>query len=92
MAIKKRVYRSPRNILNKLKWDKRHNLENYQITYIHRGAPDNTRTIKASSIETHRYVFSTETSEIPYHRILQIKNKFTGNILYSKTPPKTSGL
>ena len=41
---------NPRDILNKIKWKEDPNLDDVQLFYIHRGAPDNTRIISGNDI------------------------------------------
>lgn len=63
----------PRDILNKLKWHKDFNLEEAEIWYIHRGAPNDTMIISGSDIiELDRSFMKTTTAMIPYHRIIKI--------------------
>ena len=83
-----------RSILNRFRWDA--NLKNEQkhvmITYIHRGADNDKKTVFLTEIEDILPAFFTIPSEefpkektnIPFHRILEIKNKKTGEILYRK--------
>ena len=76
-------------ILNKIKWDKRENPIYNEISYRHDGAPDNKRSLICSEIETlspnyFQYESVDGTTIIPFHRILQIKNIKTNNILYTK--------
>ena len=83
---------SARKVLNQIIWDSRLKVEAHQLTYIHRGTPTNTKTILISLLKLHRFVFSIEETEIPYHRIIEIKNYITGEILFHRVPPKTSGV
>lgn len=64
---------NPRNILNELKWRKNYNLDNVEISYVHRGAVNNTKIITGKSIVTLEKSFMQTTSAmIPYHRIIKI--------------------
>lgn len=67
-----------RELLNEYKWRSEFDFLQISITYIHRGAPDDTITITAEEIQQlGRSFFSTTSAEIPYHRIIRIdyKNK-----------------
>lgn len=75
-----------------LKWDSRYRLDDFQITYIHRGAPNNIRIVPAANLRLHSYVFEVDDAEIPYHRILEIAHRHTGAVIFKRTPPKTSGV
>lgn len=70
----------PREVLNELKWH-RGRLDDAVITYVHRGAPGDRRTISGSEIvELERSFFATAESRIPYHRIRRIE--LNGETLY----------
>ncbi len=76
-------------ILNKIKWDKKENPIDIEISYRHDGALDNKRSLMCSEIKTlsknyFQYESIDGTTIIPFHRILQIKNVKTNNILYTK--------
>jgi uncharacterized protein (UPF0248 family) len=86
-----------RNILNKLRWDKDENPENYLITYRHRGAPDDVKQVKASEIHSlgKSYFTIKESGEgdetlIPFHRILEIRNTVNGSVLWVSRKSKLS--
>ncbi len=63
----------PRDILNEIKW-KGLDIDNCTIYYIHRGAPGDTKAIPGSSIRTigRSFFETTDSTSIPYHRILRI--------------------
>jgi uncharacterized protein (UPF0248 family) len=70
-----------KNILNRLRWVAGENPENYQITYRHRGAPEDVKRIKASRIKSLGKSYFTiqeptdvDETIIPFHRILEIRN------------------
>jgi len=80
-----------REILNKIKWMDSDNYSNYIITYIHRGVPNNQKTIlfdRIIDITPSFIVFKDENAEentyIPFHRILKIINKKEKIILWRK--------
>jgi uncharacterized protein (UPF0248 family) len=82
-----------RNLLNRLRWDKNENPENYEITYRHRGAPGNVKRTRASLVHKlgKSYFTIQENSEeesiIPFHRILEIRNTLDGSVLWVKREP-----
>lgn len=60
-----------RDLLNEIKWTK--DLEKVKIRYIHRGAPNNVKTVSgADIISIGRSFLETATATIPYHRITRI--------------------
>ena len=78
-----------RKLLNKIKWDPQLKDKNYIITFIHRGVPENKKTIEAKLIKNitsnfFSYVEKEVFSYIPFHRILTIKEKETDKIIYFK--------
>lgn len=71
-----------RRVLNELKWHPGKTLRNVRVTYIHRGAPGNRRTITSEDIaalEKSFILISTgkEDTRIPYHRVTEIKQGST---------------
>lgn len=74
---------NPRIILNKLKWNEKQNLDEAEIWYIHRGAPNDTMIISGKKIEKLEKSFMKTTSAmIPYHRIFKIIYK--GDIIFER--------
>ncbi|MHA1728281.1 MAG: RNA repair domain-containing protein [Promethearchaeota archaeon] len=81
-----------RYFLNKLLWDPNYsnNLFNYNITYIHRGAPKNRLTVNCREIvkiHPDKFEYNLEMNRnvlIPYHRITRIMNNKTDEIIYEK--------
>jgi len=78
-----------KNVLNRLRWDSDEKPENYQITYRHRGAPGDVKTIRASSIKNlHKSYFTiqevdgAEETVIPFHRILEIRNTIDDSLVW----------
>lgn len=64
---------NPRDILNKLKWKQDCSLEQAEIWYIHRGAPNDTKIISGKDIvKLEKSFMQTTTAMIPYHRIFKI--------------------
>ncbi len=83
-----------RNILNRLRWDKNENPDNYLITYRHRGAPADIKQIKASKIQVlgKSYFTIRETTDgdetvIPLHRILEVRRTEDGAVFWVKRKP-----
>lgn len=65
--------RTPRDVLNKLKWHKKYSLENAEIWYIHRGAPHDTKVLSGKDIiKLGRSFIETTNAMIPYHRVFKI--------------------
>jgi uncharacterized protein (UPF0248 family) len=67
----------PRDILNRLKWGSR-KLHRTRVTILHRGAPNDRRSIGGEEIlklgRSFMRVRSLEGEvEIPYHRVLRIE-------------------
>jgi uncharacterized protein (UPF0248 family) len=78
-----------KNIFNKIFWDKRVNIEDFEITFIHRGAPKNQKTIAASLITEvgkswFTYKNQNDENKIPMHRIISVINIKTGDFLWKK--------
>jgi uncharacterized protein (UPF0248 family) len=64
---------NPRNILNELKWKQGFNLEQAEIWYVHRGAPNDTKIIQGQDIiKLEKSFIKTKSAMIPYHRIFKI--------------------
>lgn len=65
---------NPRDILNKIKWDKDYDFNFIQIWYVHRGAPNNTKIITGKDVlEIQKTFIKTVSAMIPMHRIIKIK-------------------
>lgn len=67
---------SPRDALNKLKWQLRA-LDDAQIEYLHRGAPNDTRVVAGRDVrDVGSWAFVTgegaHEATIPYHRVRRI--------------------
>jgi hypothetical protein len=64
---------NPREILNKLKWKNDYNLNQAEIWYVHRGAPNDTKIIYGKDIvKLDKSFMETTSAMIPYHRIFKI--------------------
>ncbi len=78
-----------RAIFNRIIWDDKERKENYEITYIHRGASNDRKTIHMNSItkvEKSTFIYTDNGAEItiPFHRVLIVRNIETGNIIWKK--------
>jgi uncharacterized protein (UPF0248 family) len=77
-----------KNILNRLRWDSREDAEDYLITYVHRGAPDDRKQVNASEIlklGNSYFTLQSESGEdvtIPFHRILEVRDTRTGTAVW----------
>ena len=78
-----------RTLLNKIKWDPQLKEKNYLVIFIHRGIIGNKKTIESKKIrDISQNFFSYDDNgnitHIPFHRIIEIKNKETNELIYSK--------
>ncbi len=80
-----------RKILNQLKWDSQKNLSDYNITFLHRGAPNDLKTYPADKIKAIKISYllfvdeiTLEDVVIPFHRIRRIYNKQTNEVIWEK--------
>ena len=60
-----------KNILNMVLWHPRMKINQAKISYIHRGAPGNLKTIKGSFIDRleNGFLILNDGTQIPFHRI-----------------------
>jgi uncharacterized protein (UPF0248 family)/sugar phosphate isomerase/epimerase len=75
-----------RDVLNKLTWDRRFNISNYAVVFVHRGAPHDLKVIKASAIRRieRSFFIIEEDTMIPFHRIRVIRELRSGEDIYIK--------
>ncbi|MBS7651336.1 MAG: RNA repair domain-containing protein [Candidatus Bathyarchaeia archaeon] len=79
-----------KNILTKILWDRRLNVEDYVVTFIHRGAPSDLKTIPVKNIrKIGKSWFTYEDDDgvefyIPMHRVKTVMNLKTGEVLWVK--------
>jgi hypothetical protein len=73
-----------RNIINMILCHPKMQITEIKITYIHRGAPGNLKTINGDSIErlARGFLILKEGTQIPFHRIVKITDK--NKILWKK--------
>ena len=65
---------NPKLILNEIKWTDKFDLNKIIIYYLHRGAPNNIKILNGNEIVIIGKSFiETNSSHIPFHRILKIK-------------------
>lgn len=64
-----------KNILDMILWHPEMEIEKCKITYVHRGAPGNLKTIEGSCISKleRGFLILKEGTQIPCHRIIKIK-------------------
>ncbi len=70
-------------------WDPAEDRQNYEVTFIHRGAPKDKKSVSCNIVTKFGrswFVYSSEEGEtfIPYHRILEIKDRRDGTVLWQK--------
>ncbi len=79
-----------REALNKIRWHKDLDPKDYEVHVVHRGAPGDIKVVPASCItEVLRGGFKFRDVDgnekvIPYHRVLLIRNRVSGDVLFSK--------
>jgi len=74
--------RHPKQILNEIKW-RGLSLDECEIDILHRGAPNDTITVKGGDVVPGKSFFSYGGTMIPYHRILRIK--YLGDTIWSRS-------
>ena len=64
-----------KNMLNMVLWHPRMKINQAKISYIHRGAPGNLKTIKGSFIDRleNGFLILNDGTQIPFHRIIKIE-------------------
>ena len=86
----------PREIFSRMFWDPAEDRRNYEVTFIHRGASKDKKSIPCDAIVKFGrswFVYSAEEGEtlIPYHRILVIKDLRDGTVLWIKMGTHSRG-
>jgi uncharacterized protein (UPF0248 family) len=73
-----------RNIINMILWHPDMQITQTKITYIHRGALENLKTISGNSIERidRGFLILKEGTQIPFHRVVKIT--YNNKILWKK--------
>jgi len=83
-----------KNVLNKIFWDEREDPADYEITYVHRGAEGDKRTISATDVKdvgASWFSLRREDVVIPFHRILEIRNVRSNRTVWVSRKIKRSG-
>jgi uncharacterized protein (UPF0248 family) len=68
-----------RDVLNRIRWDREKTELSYEVSYVHRGATGDKRSIPFSDIrEIHSSWFTYTDSDdgevmIPFHRVLEVR-------------------
>ncbi len=64
-----------KNILNMVLWHPKMEKNHTKISYIHRGAPGNIKTIQGSKIDIieNGFLVLNDETQIPFHRIIKIE-------------------
>ena len=73
-----------KNVLDMILWHPDMDIKLSKITYIHRGAKGNLKTIEGQHITKleRGFLILDEETQIPYHRIIKIE--YNGTIIWSK--------
>jgi uncharacterized protein len=73
-----------RNIVNMILWHPDMQINDTEMTYIHRGVPGDLKTINGTSIARldRGFLILKEGTQIPFHRIIKITYK--NKILWKK--------
>lgn len=70
-----------KNVLDMILWHPKMEIKNCKITYVHRGAPGNLKTISGNQINylERGFLILNDYTQIPCHRIIKIEcnNKLT---------------
>ncbi|WP_292459907.1 RNA repair domain-containing protein [Methanothermococcus sp.] len=85
-----------KELINKIIWHPNYNPKDYEIVYLHRIGNNEKRNkdqsiLKAITVDKILiedsfiiYEVNNRTIHIPFHRILEVRNKKTGKVLYNK--------
>ncbi|RLE47978.1 MAG: DUF504 domain-containing protein [Candidatus Methanomethylicota archaeon] len=78
-----------RDVLNKLRWKPGEGLDKYEIVIVHRGALGDVKHIDGASIKdvakgAFTYVEDGEEKIIPFHRVIEIRLKATGEVIWKR--------
>jgi uncharacterized protein (UPF0248 family) len=81
--------RYPRDVLNRLKWEKGLSLQNAEIVIIHRGAPGGRMKIPGKDVTSIGHMFfETPDASIPLHRVTEIW--YRGEKIFDKSERRKS--
>lgn len=75
----------PRELLNEMRWREDADLSFARVTYVHRGAPGNRRTVRGDEVvELERGFMVLEGDRrVPYHRVTLIE--YGDDVVFEKT-------
>ncbi|MEM4245870.1 MAG: RNA repair domain-containing protein [Candidatus Bathyarchaeia archaeon] len=78
-----------KNILTGILWSMGVDPGDFEITYIHRGAPQDRATVKVSEVVTvgkswFSHLKQGEETVIPFHRVMLLRNIKTGQVLWER--------
>ena len=78
-----------RDLLNKIIWDFREDRQNYEVLFTHRGGEGDVKRISMSDVVRVKrswfvYLDSGSEQPIPLHRVLEVRYRRTGDVLWSK--------
>lgn len=78
-----------RDFLSRLRWDKKMKGRRYVVRFVSRGAPGGFEEVLSDEIvrvSRDGFVFEREGEEkwIPYHRVLEIRERETGRLVFSR--------
>jgi len=63
----------PRDVLNRLRWSEDRSLDEAEVVILHRGAPENRKSVSGKEIISLGHMFfEIPGASIPYHRVLEI--------------------
>ncbi len=76
-----------KSIINMVLWHPKMEVNRSKISYIHRGARGNIKTIEGSSIDhlENGFLILKDQTQIPFHRIVNIE--YENKILWNKHNP-----
>ncbi|EHP87368.1 DUF504 domain-containing protein [Methanotorris formicicus] len=73
-----------KELINKILWHPKYNPGDFEIVYLHRGTEDNKKAVSMDEIHIEGSFIVHDTTYIPIHRILEIRNKKTKEILFQR--------
>ena len=78
-----------KRLFDKIIWDSREDKKNYELTYIHRGAKMDQKTIpfeliKGVTKSTFTYICDGENIKIPLHRVLFVRDIQKKELIWRK--------
>ncbi|ACX73057.1 Protein of unknown function DUF504 [Methanocaldococcus vulcanius M7] len=73
-----------KDILNKILWHPKYKKEEFELVILHRGAKNNKKVIPLENVDIKGSYIVYEDTYIPLHRILMIRKKGRGDVIYSK--------